>query len=254
MRTLYDAADILNIPRDATLIAYYDDGSYVPSRGDMALFPHARFVPITVFPNDDRGIVFDGPPDNASWPQVVGWVAMRRRSGADPTVYTDNDQWATGRAAFDAQHVPQPHWWIADWNGNASIPPGAIAHQYRGNPSGGFDLSVVADYWPGVDNAPAPTPAPTPAPPAPQIEEDEMLMVQVAADPANPGTNQGVWLLSGSLYAHIPQPSDTTALGGAGVKSVTWSFAMHQATLAASAALHGTLSGSLGVNGTLAVS
>lgn len=250
---MYDAANILNIPRSARLIGYYDDGRYVPSASDMRQFPDALFVPITVFASDNRGIVFDGPPDNSTWPAVVGWVVMRRKAGADPTVYTDNDQWPVARRIFAQQGVPEPHWWIADWNGNSSIPPGAIGHQYRGNQTGGFDLSVIADYWPGVDppGGAAPTPAPVTAP-AP-IEEDEMLIVNVTPDPANPNGNPGIWLLSGSLYVGMATPDDVQSMLNAGVKQVTWDFSQHQRTLAAAAALHGTLSGSLGVSGNLTV-
>lgn len=253
MRTVYDAANIRNIPASATLIGYYVDGRYVPSGADMAKFTHARFIPIAVFPTDDKGVVFDGPPDNGTWPGVVDWVVLRRRAGVDPTVYTDLDQWTTGVAEFRARGVDQPHWWIASWNGKAELIPGAVAHQYRGDQTGGFDLSVAADYWPGVDPAPAPPsppPAPSPAPAVPSDLEDLMIITNVTPK----GTDSpGLWLLSGPLYAHIPVIGDANALKSAGVQQVAISYEMHQNLLAGAASLKGALSGSLAVSGSLNV-
>lgn len=225
----------------------------------MRLFPNAKFVPITVFPTDDKGLIFDGPPDNATWPQVVDWVVLRRRSGAIVTVYTDGDQWSTGKAAFAARGVAEPLWWIATWNGQQTIPAGAIGHQYAGDASGGFDQSIVADYWPGVDAAPspkppppAPKPAPQPAPsPAPtSAEDEEMLLVSVTPSGTD---NPGIWILSGSLYAHVTDVPTASALLGAGVKQASISYAQHQSLLSAAAALQGKLSGSLAVQGSLNV-
>ncbi|HEV2346099.1 MAG TPA: hypothetical protein VGS97_18510, partial [Actinocrinis sp.] len=67
------------------------------------------------------------------------------------------------RAAFAARGVPEPHWWVAGYDGIAEIPAGAIGKQYADNTALGqpWDLSVVADYWPGVDQAPADPPNPT---------------------------------------------------------------------------------------------
>ncbi len=60
------------------------------------------------------------------------------------------------RGAFGDAHVLEPHYWVAAHPGaGATIPPGAIAHQYAD--TGPVDLSVVADYWPGVDPPPIPT-------------------------------------------------------------------------------------------------
>jgi hypothetical protein len=251
---MYDAANIRNIPADALLVGYYVDGAYVPSGADLARFKSARFVPIAVFPGDDKGIVFDGPPDNSTWPQVVSWVVLRRRSMVDPTVYTDLDQWTVGQAAFRNAGVAQPHWWIASWNGRQELIPGTVGHQYSGDQNGGFDRSVMADYWPGVDPAPASPPtggATTPPPAAPPSEDDPMLMLAVTASGTN---NPGIWLLSGSLYTHVAAPPDAAALAAAGVKQASISYAQHQGILAASAALKGNLSGSLGVSGSLTVS
>ena len=57
--------------------------------------------------------------------------------------------WPQVRAVFGARDVPEPHWWVAQYDGIAELPAGAVAKQYKTTP--GWDESVVADYWPGVD-------------------------------------------------------------------------------------------------------
>src|SRR5207245_9944229 len=47
------------------------------------------------------------------------------------------------------------------------MPPTAVAKQYQHPPASGghYDLSVVADYWPGVDPVPPPAPPSDPCAP-----------------------------------------------------------------------------------------
>jgi hypothetical protein len=258
---MYDAANPDGIPRDAKMVGLYVDGLYRASQAQWNMFPNAVKVRIAVLPGTNDGHVFDGPPDNATWPQVVGWVAMRRRAGADPSVYTDLDQWPVAQGFFRQAGVAEPHWWIANWNGVTNVPPGMVAHQYA-NVGTAYDLSAVLDYWPGVDPAPAP-PGPHPPPPVPMPPpimpppplvppEDKVFLNYVGNAPD--GTSPGIWLLSGSVYAHVPDPADVQNLQSAGVQHAPITYQMHQALLAAAAALHGTIGGSLGVQGNLTVS
>jgi hypothetical protein len=259
-RSMYDAADANLAPPGADLYAGYVDGNYQSYHQLRARFPGKLVIPIAVFPSTNDGIIFDGPPDNSTWDRVVDWVVMRRRAGVDPTVYTDSDQWATGVQEFNARGVVPPHWWIANWNGQPNIPAGAVGHQYA-NIGERYDISIVADHWPGVDPAPAPPPPPPvthPAPPPPKpvpppvpVEDEEMIMLAVAKS----GTNDpGIWLLSGSLYAHVTEIASASALLGAGVKQANITYEQHQGLLAASAALQGKLTGSLNVSGALTAS
>lgn len=255
---MYDAAAAELAPPGADLYAGYVDGNYQSYNQLRARFPGKLVIPIAVFASTDAGIIFDGPPDNGTWDHVVDWVVMRRRAGVDPTVYTDSDQWTLAVSTFNARGVVPPHWWIANWNGQPNIPAGAVGHQYA-NIGERYDISIVVDHWPGVDPAPAPAPAPPPPhpvapppPPAPKpvpVEDEEMIML--AVEPS--GNNQpGIWLLSGSLYAHVTEPASGVALLNAGVKQATITYAQHQSLLAAAAALQGKLSGNLNVSGTLA--
>jgi hypothetical protein len=257
-----DSANIELIdPASVDLIGYYVDGAYVPSAAALARFAGKVHVPISVNPRGNLGVVGDGPPDNGTWPEWVDWVVRRRRSGEDPTMYTDLASWTEAIGYFNRAGVAQPHWWIAHWNKIADVPAGMVAHQYD-SVGNRWDDSAALDYWPGIDpvhTKPPPPPAPGPPPPPPgptpahtamaeaiAFEEDDMIMVH---EPSG-----GIYLISGSLYAHIPEIADVSAFEAAGVKQVDISTAYHQALLAASAALAGKLSGTLAISGQLQAS
>ena len=159
LRVMYDAVTPSNIPAEAQMVAGYVDGRYAWSSADWARFPGAVKVKIAVFPSTNDGHVLDVERGNATPAEAPGWVLKRRAAGVDPTVYCSATAWPTVRAAFAAAHVPEPHWWIAAYPGiGAILYPGTVAHQYADQ--GLCDLSVVADYWPGVDKAPSTTTSP----------------------------------------------------------------------------------------------
>lgn len=196
MRTMYDSVSASSIPTNAQIVAGYVDGLYEWSNADWARFPHSVKVRIAVFTTTDDGHVLDCEPGNNSPASSVDWVLMRRKAGVDPTVYCGrNTWWSQIRAAFHARGVAEPHYWVADYSVSQSspqIPGGALALQYTD--AGPYDLSVVADYWPGVD--------PTPAPPTPE-ENPVAYLLDVQPDPANPTVNQGIWRLEGNLLFHV---------------------------------------------------
>jgi hypothetical protein len=152
-----------------------------------------------VFGSTDDGHVLDCEPGNATPAQAVDWVLMRRRAGVDPTVYCGrNTWWQDIRAAFRARNVVEPHYWLADYSLNPpAIPTGAVALQYRD--AGSYDLSIVADYWPGVDPAPAPPPA------RHRPEEDAMMIIRGIQG------SKEKWAQIGSRYWHIASPADMQA-------------------------------------------
>jgi hypothetical protein len=63
-----------------------------------------------------------------------------------------------------------------------------------------------------------------------------------------------IYLVSGSLYVHVPDISDVTSFEGAGVKQTNISQAFSDALAAGSAALQGKLSGTLAISGQLSAS
>lgn len=171
-----DAATMARQAGDYQLVAGYVDGLYAWSDAQWNLFPPGIIrVRVAVFSTTSDGHVLDSEPGNATPAQCVDWVLMRRAAGIDPTVYCNQLDPVTGwpaiRAAFQARSVAEPHYWVADYDGAEIIPAGAIAKQYAdltalGQP---WDVSVVADYWPGVDPAPI-----NPAPPAPAVRRNDM--------------------------------------------------------------------------------
>lgn len=162
-RTMYDGVTADRLPVDAQIIAGYVDGLYAWSDAGWARFPHATKVRIAVFATTNDGDVLDCEPGNCTPAESVDWVLLRRKAGKDPTVYCNQMNPTTGwpavRAAFKTRNVPEPHYWVADYDGVAELPVGAIAKQLQDDEKDGWDVSVVADYWPGVDPAPVPVPA-----------------------------------------------------------------------------------------------
>ncbi len=149
MRTMFDSVTAANIPYDAQIVAGYIDGRYAWKASDWALFPKSVKVKIAVNASTNDGNVLDVEAGNATPEGAVSWVRMRRISGQTPTVYCNLSTWQSVKDAFAAAGENEPLYWLAYWNENEDLPPGTVAHQYKNTP--GFDLSIVADRWDGVD-------------------------------------------------------------------------------------------------------
>lgn len=152
-RKMADAVNPNNIPVGVyPLVAGYINGpiSQWPASGWARHAGRSILVRITVFASTNDGHVLDVEKGDATPAQAPPWVKMRRAAGADPTVYCSEAAWPAVRQAFAAAKVPEPHYWVAAYPGEGQvIPAGAIAHQWIDR--GPLDESVVADYWPGVD-------------------------------------------------------------------------------------------------------
>lgn len=153
MRTMYDSVTPSAIPTNAALVAGYINGPFAWSAAEWARFPHSVKVRISVRAGTNDGHVCDCEQGDLTPAQAVRWVVMRRKAGADPSVYCNASTWPTVQTAFRNAGVAQPHYWIAHYDGSTAIPAGAMAKQYDSPPKSGgnYDISVVADYWPGVD-------------------------------------------------------------------------------------------------------
>ena len=217
-RTMYDGVTASKLPVSAQLVGGYVDGLYRWSAADWARFPRSVKVRIAVFASTNDGHVLDVEPGNATPAQSVDWVLMRRRAGADPTVYMNTSTWPTVRSSFQARRVAEPHYWVAQYDDRAVIPSGAIAKQYYNNDSLGYDLSIVADHWPGVDPKPMPVPGPVPKP----IPKEPEMIINIIQ-----GSSE-IWALSGSLYWHISDPQSLAAYRAAGVPEAAITNAEHQ--------------------------
>jgi hypothetical protein len=180
-RLMYDSTSPTDIPTSAEMVAGYVDGLYTWSAADWARFPQAIKVRIAVFSATNDGVVGDVESGDMTPISVVSWVLMRRAAGVDPTVYVNDTNRPTVEAAFAQAGVPQPHYWLAQYDGVNSLPPGCVAKQFINPPGSGghYDLSTVADYWPGVD------------PPAAEEDGMQSFFIKVG-DPVLwiPGPNQ----------------------------------------------------------------
>jgi hypothetical protein len=176
-RTFYDAIDVDNLPPDGDGYLGYDDGNWPDADAIAAKFPGKEIIRITVNPAHNKGIIGDGPPDNGTWAQWVQWVKNRRDAGVDPWINTNQSTWIAGQAAFNNAGVPQPHWWIAKYDNDPTIPAGALMKQYASNDD--FDTSSAVAYLPGIDPVPTSTQTDTAT-----NEEDDMSSYQTTSNPA----------------------------------------------------------------------
>lgn len=150
---MYDSVNAWAIPAAAPMVAGYEDGAYAWSEAAWARFPNAIKVLISVGANPRLARVADVERgDYLPW-QAVDFVLLQRSKGIDPTVYVNLSNWAPTQTEFRLRGVPEPHWWLALYDGVAVVPPGAVAKQYANSvyTHGNYDLSIVADFWPGVD-------------------------------------------------------------------------------------------------------
>jgi hypothetical protein len=167
-RLMYDSTTPWDIPRDAKLIAYYNDGLYAWPSHWFEMFPEAEFVSISAI--GVRTAQVGDVEVGCIWPpaKAVPWTLRSRADGYDPTIYVNElNDWLPVRQAFWAAGVPEPTYWVARYNGVREIPAGSVgrqfAHPHDGDgiadrpweTGGHFDLSWMADNWPpGTPHAP----------------------------------------------------------------------------------------------------
>ncbi|GGU50919.1 hypothetical protein GCM10010211_14390 [Streptomyces albospinus] len=149
-RIMYDAVTPKEIPSGATMVAGYADGTFANLKEMAARFPHATRVSIAVS-HLTKAQVLDVEQGAASPDGAVLWCTQTMAStpNEDLTVYCSVSEQPAVRAAFRKAGVTEPNYWVAHFDGVATIPAGALAKQYENTP--GFDKSVVADHWPGMD-------------------------------------------------------------------------------------------------------
>ncbi|PBC80910.1 hypothetical protein SAMN05428945_4578 [Streptomyces sp. 2224.1] len=153
-RIMFDAVTPSNIPSSATMVAGYVDGDFRNVEEMAKRFPHAKRVSIAVS-HKHKAQVLDVETGAASPEGAVAWCreTMAATPNGELTVYCNASTLPQVRAAFKKHKVTEPNYWVAKFDGKPSIPPGAIAKQFQGGVHSPFDKSVVADHWPGVDEA-----------------------------------------------------------------------------------------------------
>lgn len=142
MRTAYDSASPAAIPASARMVLWYLDGRYAWPADQLARFPRAVKVSITVqgHPAADIADVENGDLTPAS---AADWI--RSRAGHKSTVYCSLDTAPKVREACQGLAYDL---WVADWTGQPHEIGGAVAVQYAdpAHGSGGdWDLTCVTD-------------------------------------------------------------------------------------------------------------
>ena len=152
-RLLYDSTTASDIRADAPMVAGYINGSYTWSDADWARFPNAVKVRIAVNAQTNDGHVLDVEDGDALPHEAPAWVLLRRAAGVEPSVYCNLSNVDEIKAAFVHAGVPLPPLWLAHYDGIPVLPDGYIAKQYADEAltGGHYDVSIVADYWPGID-------------------------------------------------------------------------------------------------------
>lgn len=174
VRIAYDAIDAASLPKGGDLYLGYVDGNWPSYAAIKKRFPGSLVVGIATNPNTNDGIIGDGPPDNGTWSEWIGWVKRRRAAGEDPWINTnENNNWQPGIEAFRAANVAEPHWWVANYDGSPVLPAGALMKQYASN--AGYDTSSCASFLPGIDSRPPVTPPP---PPTVNPEDEDMQQIE----------------------------------------------------------------------------
>lgn len=155
---MYDSVTVADIPRTATMVAGYTDGRYANVIELRQAFPTATLVQITTSSTGHgHANVIDCEKGDATPAEAAVWASFQDQAGEHPGIYCNFSTWPAVKAevAKHPFHRP-PLYWIARWDRPAKLIRGTIATQYA-NPltSGGhYDLSIVRDYWPGVDPTP----------------------------------------------------------------------------------------------------
>ena len=244
-RRMFDSVTADSIPAGATLVAGYADGEFENVAAMRTRFPHATVVTIAVA-HTTRAMVADVERGDMTPETAVVWArdTMHDVPNTELTLYANTSTWPDVVAAFAAAGVSLPQWFAAQYDGVAELGPGEIAKQYVD--TGGYDESVVADYWPGVDPVPTPpedivTPADIQAVAAATVE---LLLAHPFVDAGikNPDGTQATRTLS-ELFSYLDL-HHSVELGaeesvGAQVKAVAGQLAALTATvekLAAAAA------------------
>lgn len=193
MRLMYDSTNAADIPADAQMVAYYPDiPSSVPT-------PKPNVVYVRIARNvNENAPVLDVERGDATPEQAPAWTERQRTLGQIPSVYMNMSTWSTVRNAFLAQEVMEPLYWVAVYDGDPTIPAGAIAKQYIDPPASGghYDISSVSAFWPGVD-------------PEPQQEIGQVKYFQLAVE----GSTQWIASVDGNGVLHLGYLPDSAQTG-----------------------------------------
>lgn len=153
-----DSTNPFHIPvRQFNLVAGYVDGAYAWTSDGWSHHGGVTHVRIACFSTTLDADVLDVEAGCSTVDQAGEWLKYHVEHGEWRVLYFSQSLYPSLRAAVLAHGVGDDQWgkWVANWDGVQDLNPAWIAKQFA-NPalSGGhYDLSTVADFWPGVDVA-----------------------------------------------------------------------------------------------------
>lgn len=176
----------------------YTDGNWPDYEALKARYPGLVHVSCTVTASVIGAVILDVEQGDATPQQAPNWAERSRAIGITPVVYCNYSTWPLVKEQFTLQQVAQPLYGIAEYDGVEEIPIGAIYKQFKN--TAGYDVNLVADYWPGVDPEPVPTP---------QEDFDMPFLISVTPDPTGPAgnTNAGIFMVDGGVVTHVDKAS-----------------------------------------------
>lgn len=208
-RRMWDSVTVADIPADAELVAGYLDGHYANLTAMHARFPKDRVV--TVTPDGHEGAnVDDREPGDQSAVQSAAWATDELKAHRHPAVYVSDSNIKEVLTALALRDAKATLIFTAHWTGKPHIcgpacfkgydlpfEPTVIGTQYAdpGTSGGHYDLSLVQDYWPGVDPAPKPKPDPKP-----HVPGTPLIPATIAA--AKAGTSNAKTLIANLSKRH----------------------------------------------------
>jgi hypothetical protein len=174
-----DSTNAQDIPTGTfQLVGGYTDGDYAWSEADWKLHGdsvHVRICAVTIDMSAQVADIERGALTPADGAEFVRQKLARQEH---PSLYFSESQLGAVQAALSGAGL-SPYYgfsiWRANWDGVADLNGFGIAHQYQHPPytGGHYDLSVAADYWPGVDPPLVPVvPSPQGGPVAPPPSSD----------------------------------------------------------------------------------
>lgn len=154
-RLMYDSVNANAIPTNAQMVAGYVDGSFVWSAAAWARFPNAVKVKIAAASYVPGANVYDIENGDFTPAEGAQAIMLARSHGENPTAYMSYNTWNAVKVAFASNGWADPPYWVADYDNSPVLFTGSIAKQYANSVINGanYDLSIVADFWPGVDQA-----------------------------------------------------------------------------------------------------
>jgi hypothetical protein len=156
LRKGYDSTDPKACPNDGEVYGGYNDGAEANNAAQQkALHPNALVFTIGRF-TTSRADFYDTERGLLTIPQAVSLAKGNLSRNEFAGLYFSQSNWTAVQDALRAAGIlGKVAIWVASYPGaGATVPAGAVGHQYEGSPGnspGHYDVSVWVPYIKGLD-------------------------------------------------------------------------------------------------------